>query len=162
VARPGSARLRDLLYVVAAFLLIYLLFSMLLESPAAQVVVSERGTEVVLQADRSGHFRGKGTINGVPVEFLVDTGASYLAIPHAMAERLRLQLAPGEVMLETAAGRVAARKGMVERVAFSVIEQRHVAAVVVPGLEQPLLGMNFLRRLSIHQKGGTMVMRVEQ
>ncbi len=157
----GSTRLRDLLYVMTAFLLIYLLFSTLLESPAPQVMVSERGTEVVLQADRSGHFRAEGAINGVPVQFLVDTGASYLAIPQSMAERLKLKFSAGQVVLETAAGRVTARKSIVEQVRFSVIEQRHVAAVVVPDLEQPLLGMNFLRKLSIHQKGGVMVMRVE-
>ncbi len=159
----STTRLRDLLYVLLAFVLIYMLFSVLIESPPPQVMVSGQGATVTLHADRSGHFRGKGAINGVPVEFLVDTGASYLSIPLSMAHTLKLDTATpsSRVLLETAAGQVTAHKVMVDSVRFSVIEQNHVAAVVVPELKQPLLGMNFLKRLSIQQRSGTMVLQVE-
>lgn len=158
-----ATRLRDLIYVVIAFVLIYLLFSTLIESPPPQVTVSEQGATVTLHADRSGHFRGEGEINGVPVEFLLDTGASYLSIPQSMAKQLRLDAgtSSSRVLLETAAGQVTAHKVVVDSVRFAVIEQSHVAAVVVPELKQPLLGMNFLKRLTIRQQQGTMTLRVE-
>ncbi len=154
--------MRDLFYVMAAFAAIYLLFSGLLQSPPPQLVVSPQGTRVTLYADRSGHFRGDGSINGVAVEFLVDTGASYLSLPESLANRLGLKGALADsprVLLETAAGQVAAYRTLVEVVRFSGIEQHHVAAVVVPGLAQPLLGMNFLKHLEIQQRDGEMVLQ---
>lgn len=156
----SPVQFRDLLYVVAAFGLIYLLFSQLIESPAPQVMVSASGSEVVIQADRSGHFRGEGEINGAPVHFLVDTGASYLSIPKTMAQALGLSRGQ-TVKLQTAAGEVEGYRTMVESVRFTVLEQHNVAAVVIPQLKQPLLGMNFLRQLSITQRKGEMVLRVE-
>jgi len=159
-----GTRLRDLLYVALTFLLIYLAFSWLLESPPPQAMVSTQGSEVVITADRSGHFKGAGTINGMPVNFLVDTGASYLSIPLSMADRLQLTLdrsPAGMVMLNTAAGQVKAYRTVVNSVRFSIIEQQHVAAVVVPKLDQPLLGMNFLSKLHMSQRGGEMVLQVE-
>ena len=161
MAKPKT-QLRDLLYVGITFVLIYLLFSSLLESPEPQIITSSQGSEVVLYADRSGHFRGEGAINGLPVKYLVDTGASYLSIPESMAAQLGLaQQRKQRVVLETAAGKVQAYKVIISRVRFVGIEQRNVAAVVVPRLEQPLLGMNFLKRLSITQREGEMRLRVE-
>lgn len=154
----------DLMYVGITFLLIYLAFSWLLESPPLQVMISEQGSEVVISADRSGHFRGEGSINGVPVQFLIDTGASYLSIPSSMVDRLGIivdQTPTNQVTLSTAAGKVNAYRVIVDSVHFSVIEQNHVAAVVVPKLDQPLLGMNFLNRLQMSQKGRKMALRVE-
>ena len=46
--------------------------------------------EVVLQRNRQGHYVANGTINGVPVTFLLDTGATDVAIPAAIARRAGL------------------------------------------------------------------------
>ena len=144
-------------------LLIYLVFDRLLESPPPQILVTERGREVLLTADRSGHFNGNGSINGVATTFLIDTGASYLSIPQSISHRLKLgqyRKPSNRVTLQTAAGAIQAYRTTVDSVQFEGIEQRHAAAVVVPGLEQALLGMNFLRRVEMNQKGKTMTLRV--
>ena len=136
---------------------------MLLESPPPQVMVSEQGRVVTLHADRSGHFGGAGQINGVPVDFLIDTGASYLSIPLSMADSLGLKIdrsPANRVLLNTAAGQVTAYRILVDSVHFSVIEQRNVMAVVVPKLHRPLLGMNFLSKLMMQQQGKRMVLQV--
>ena len=57
--------------------------------------------ELVVQRDRSGHYVVPGTVNGVEVEFLLDTGATNVAIPPALAERLNLRRGP-EVEIRTA------------------------------------------------------------
>ncbi|HIJ23393.1 MAG: TIGR02281 family clan AA aspartic protease [Gammaproteobacteria bacterium] len=162
--RRQPTRLSDLLYVVVAFVVIYFAFSWGLESPPAQIMISDHGTVVVLKADRRGHFRGDGSINGLPVHFLVDTGASYLSIPEKMSATLGLEhenSPANQVTLETAAGKVIAYKVVIDRVRFVGIQQDHVAAVVVPKLQEPLLGMNFLKKLSMSQKSGEMRLTVD-
>ena len=47
--------------------------------------------ELVVHRDRSGHYDVPGTVNGVEVEFLLDTGATDVAIPPALAQRLNLR-----------------------------------------------------------------------
>mgnify|MGYP003957135369 FL=1 len=145
------------------FVFMYLLFLWILESPPPQVMSTAGGTEVIISVDRSGHYQGEGAINGVPVDFLVDSGATYVAIPSSMASRLGVDLKKAaEISVETAAGRVKAYRVIVDSVRFTAIEQKNVAAVVIPNLDSPLLGMNFLRKISISQKDGKMSFRVDK
>src|SRR5688500_10271178 len=59
--------------------------------------------EVVLKRNRAGHFVASGTINGRPVTFLVDTGATQFSVPRQLAEELGLERGT-PVQLMTAAG----------------------------------------------------------
>lgn len=71
------------------------------------VVTSEQGEgfiEVKLVGNTQGHFVASGQINGQPVNFMLDTGATDVAIPAEMAERLKLEQGFG-VTLSTANGR---------------------------------------------------------
>jgi len=154
--------MRNLLYVGLTMLVIYFAFEWLLESPPAQILLTEDGQVVILTADRSGHFVGAGSINGVQAPFLVDTGATVLSVPESMVGSLNLgsyRIPVNQVSLETAAGTVKGYRVIVDRVLFEGIEQRHVAAVVVPKLEKPLLGMNFLRKIEMTQSGKQMILR---
>ena len=54
-------------------------------------VGAEGAREVVLQRNRFGHYVTSGTINGQPVTFMLDTGATGVAVPLDVAQRLRLQ-----------------------------------------------------------------------
>jgi len=92
----------------------------------------------------------------------VDTGATVLSVPESMVGSLNLgsyRIPVNQVSLETAAGTVKGYRVIVDRVLFEGIEQRHVAAVVVPKLEKPLLGMNFLRKIEMTQSGKQMILR---
>jgi aspartyl protease family protein len=67
-------------------------------NPNAHLVNAVEGeSSVVLERNRAGHFLATGRINGEPVEFLLDTGATYVAVSAELAERLGLErpAAPG-------------------------------------------------------------------
>jgi aspartyl protease family protein len=127
------------------------------------VVSSEQGegfVEVKLASNHQGHFVASGQINGQPVDFMLDTGATDVAIPGGMAERLKLEKGFG-VTLSTASGRAEGYRTRIERLQLGDIVLRDVRALVVPGLEgnQVLLGMSALNKLEFTQRGGTMLLR---
>ena len=127
------------------------------------VVSSELGdgfVEVKLIGNGQGHFVASGHINGQPVNFMLDTGATDVAIPAQMAERLKLEQGFG-VTLSTANGRTEGYRTRVDRLQLGDIVLRDVRAIVVPGLDgdQVLLGMSALNKLEFTQRGGTMLLR---
>ena len=112
---------------------------------------------IVLEQDRSGHYRAQGEINGQAVSFLVDTGATDVAVSEQAARALGLEFGP-RTMVMTAAGPAAAWKTRIERVRVGSLERKNVRATITPGLgSQALLGMSFLRHFSIRQQGARLV-----
>jgi aspartyl protease family protein len=127
------------------------------------VVSSEQGEgfiEVKLASNNQGHFVASGQINGQPVDFMLDTGATDVSIPAEMAERLKLEKGFG-VTLSTANGRTQGYRTRIDRLQLGDIVLRDVRALVVPGLDgkQVLLGMSALNQLEFTQRGGTMLLR---
>ncbi|WP_415773003.1 retropepsin-like aspartic protease family protein [Pseudomonas sp. LB3P38] len=127
------------------------------------VVSSEQGEgfiEVKLASNTQGHFVASGQINGQPVDFMLDTGATDVSIPAEMAERLKLEKGFG-VTLSTANGRTQGYRTRIDRLQLGDIVLRDVRALVVPGLDgkQVLLGMSALNKLEFTQRGGTMLLR---
>ena len=116
--------------------------------------------EVVLKRDRAGHFTAGGTINGHPVQFMLDTGATQIAIPGPLAERLKLKRGM-PVDLLTAAGPARGYSTRLGSVKLATIEAKDLGAVIAEGLsaDYVLLGMNFLRRLEIVQRGDELILR---
>jgi aspartyl protease family protein len=115
--------------------------------------------EVVLKRNRAGHFTANGTINGEPVQFIVDTGATQIAIPARLAERLKLKRGM-PVDLLTAAGPARGYSTRLQSVTLATIEAKDLAAVVAEGMQPEivLLGMNFLRRLELIQRGDELIL----
>jgi len=112
---------------------------------------------VVLQRDRSGHFSAKGEINDQQVHFLVDTGATDVAVSESVARSLGLEFGP-DIVVSTAAGPVRGWVTRLDSVRVGVLLLRNVRATITPGLgEQSLLGMSFLKHFSIVQEGDTLV-----
>ncbi|QOC24302.1 TIGR02281 family clan AA aspartic protease [Wenzhouxiangella sp. AB-CW3] len=110
--------------------------------------------EVVLEADHQGHFVATGQINGHEVRFLVDTGATLVSVPEALADRLGLEK-EAPIRLETAGGTVQGWLTRLEEVRLGDIVQRDVRASINPGRhESVLLGMSFLRDLEMTQRSG--------
>lgn len=116
--------------------------------------------QVTLSADPRGHFITEGAINGNPVRFLVDTGATSIALPARDAERLGVDYRKGpRGMTQTANGPVAVYRVSLERVRLGGIELRVVEAVVIEqGLDIALLGMSFLNRVEMKREGQTMTL----
>lgn len=125
----------------------------------AAAAPSERQS-VTLAADPRGHFFSEGAINGNPVRFLVDTGATVVALPAAEALRLGIDYRKGQrAFTNTAAGVVPTYRVRLDTVRLGAIELAGIDGVVVEqGLDIVLLGMSFLNRVEMKRDGHSMVL----
>ena len=115
-------------------------------------------TDIVLPMGQGGHFSGSGAINGRAVQFLVDTGATTVALSQSEANRIGLDWKRGKPGLSnTANGLVPVYAVNLTSVRLGGVEVANVAAVVLPS-EMPtvLLGNSFLGRFSMRQDGDVM------
>jgi aspartyl protease family protein len=119
--------------------------------------------EVQVWRNTTGMYTTVGSINGLPVSFLLDTGATQVAMNAGQARRLGIDFhvtgAPAEVT--TASGVERAWLVMLDSVKLGELEVRNVPAVVLEG-EQPkvtLLGMSYLERMEITNNGQLMTLR---
>ena len=107
--------------------------------------------------DASGHFRVDGTVNGTHVRFLVDTGATDIALTAFDAQRLGFDPKSLDytVPYRTANGVAYAARITLDEVAIGSVSVRNVtASVSQEGLDESLLGMSFLGRLSGFEVSG--------
>ncbi len=127
---------------------------------AAEVGVSGL-PQVVLQRNRLGHYVAPGMINGRRVTFLLDTGATSVALPLELARGLGLPLRPGGVT-QTANGAVQTWATRLDSVDLGGLMVENVRAIVLPNMpgEDVLLGMNFLKRFEMLQRGETLTLRL--
>lgn len=116
--------------------------------------------EVVLQRNRFGHYVTSGKINGEPVVFMLDTGATGVAIPAAIARRLELEQGRA-FRTQTANGVAISYATRLDRVSVGDITLRNVSAGIVPGLQtsEILLGMSFLKHIEFTQRGDQLILR---
>ncbi|MCL2346549.1 MAG: TIGR02281 family clan AA aspartic protease [Desulfobulbus sp.] len=117
--------------------------------------------KIVLAADANGHFFTTGTVNGATIRFMVDTGASTIALGISDARRIGLDLNSGErAYTQTANGTVEVRRVKLDTVTIAGVTLHYVEASVLP-TDQPiaLLGMSFLNRMEMHRDGSTMTLR---
>lgn len=124
--------------------------------------VDQRGSaSVTLVADGQGHFHTNGMINGAPVRFVVDTGASVVAIGPAIAARAGVNLRNGRpVMMMTANGPAQSVHVKLGKLSIGEIELREVDAAVMPHeIPVALLGMSVLNRMDMKREGETMTLR---
>ena len=115
---------------------------------------------VALSADARGHFITPGSINNRPTQFLVDTGASVVAIGQAEADRLGLNYRTGQpVTLRTANGTAPGWALRLATVRIGDVTAYEVDAVVTPSaMPAVLLGNSFLNRFSMRRDGDTMLL----
>lgn len=118
--------------------------------------------EIVLSAGPGGHFSSAGTINGKTVQFMVDTGATSIAMSQGEANRIGLDWQRGRRGLsQTAGGVVPVFAVNLTSVNVGGIEVVNVDAVVLPSdMPMVLLGNSFLSRFSMRREGD--VMRLEK
>jgi len=116
--------------------------------------------KVTLAADGRGMFYAEGAINGVPVRFMVDTGATFVGMSAREAARLGIDFHKGRpVMMQTANGRVVNYLVKLDRVRLGDIELNSVEGVVgEQDMPYALLGMSFLNRLEMQRDGASMTL----
>lgn len=116
---------------------------------------------VRLSADANGHYMANGVVNGSAVRFLVDTGATMIALPAQVARQagIRYSNAPRGTV-QTAGGPTTAYRVKLDSVSIGGVTLNNIDAVVLErGLTVPLLGMTFLSRMDIQHDGGLMVLK---
>ena len=116
--------------------------------------------EVALQRNKYGHYVTSGMINGKPVTFMLDTGATGVAIPAAVAGQLGLKRGRA-FPTQTANGVATSYAVVLDRVSGGGIELKDVRASITPGLttDEVLLGMSFLKHIEFTQRGDTLILR---
>ena len=117
--------------------------------------------EVVLRRDAAGHYIAPGKLNGVDVTFLVDTGATNVALPSALAGRIGAL--PGSLVhTRTANGNAVAYATRLHSVWLGGLEAHDVAGTIIPDMQGSvvLLGMSFLSRFAISMGNGEMLIQI--
>ena len=116
--------------------------------------------EVRLKRNRYGHYNVSGKINGYPVEFLLDTGATQIAIPSEVANKIGLQRL-FETSVHTANGTARAYGTKLETVSVGEISLSRLKATITTGMEGEivLLGMGFLKNIEFTQRGDLLILR---
>jgi len=118
-----------------------------------------QAVQVTLRSDRQGHFVATGGINGDEVTFLVDTGATLVSVPEALADRMGL-VRESVIGLQTAAGPVQGYLTRLDEVRLGDIVKYDVRAAINPGRHDTvLLGMSFLRELELTQRQGELTLK---
>ncbi len=118
------------------------------------------GSRIVLTAGSGGHFVTRGSINGKSVQFMVDTGATTIAMSQAEAERLGLKYKDGPQGLgNTANGQVLIYRTRLDTVRINDVQVYDVeAAVLVAPMDMVLLGNSFLTRFQMKRENNLLTL----
>jgi aspartyl protease family protein len=126
---------------------------------------SAASTSFEIPAGSDGHFRADAVIDGHTVPVVIDTGTTTIALSAATARALNLHLAPADFTenVETANGTVRAARVPLRSVSIGNVVVHDVMAIVLEGnvLEQNLLGMSFLNRLTKFEAAGGRLVLVQ-
>lgn len=119
------------------------------EARGPSIPVQQGDTLRVRQAG-DGHFWVDATLNGAPVRFLIDSGATTTSISSATARRAGIAPSGGfPAVVQTANGTITVQRGRADRVAVGTIVREDLAVHISDGFgETNVLGMNFLSSLS--------------
>jgi aspartyl protease family protein len=119
------------------------------------------GDTITLRANPDGHFLANGSVNGKPVLFLVDTGATTVALSRPDAERLGIDYKRGSpIVSETANGLARGWRVTLASVSVGGTTIRDVQADVTDSsMSVALLGMTFLNHFDMQRQGATLVLR---
>lgn len=119
---------------------------------------STDGGVVEIRRAPDGHYHWPGTLNGKPVEFLIDTGATASVIPTSLARELDLP-SIGTMRSNTAGGVVSGAVVVADLDLQGGLRVARMRMGALPALTSPLLGMDVLGRLRIEQHDG--VLRID-
>lgn len=150
---------------IAALAILALLFQRLVshqENPNRDVEAALDAAgrpQVVLARNRAGHYVAGGRINGKAVVFLVDTGATDVALPLGVARRLGVPLGPPRIG-RTANGDVEVWSTRLASVDLGGLTASQVDASVLPNMagDEVLLGLSFLKRFELVVRDGTLTL----
>ena len=128
---------------------------------AIGAVAADGAGKVIMTADNQGHFYTTGTVNGVSVRFLVDTGATMISLGASDARRIGLDFNRGQKgMTQTANGQSVVSKIQLDTVRIGDVTLHNVDALIhQTEMPMALLGMSFLNRMEMQRDGSTMSLK---
>ena len=132
--------------------------------PVEAAAVASDGTirETLLEREGNGHFYVHAKVNGELVRFLVDTGASGVALTEKDARRVGIDFSPGEFeeVGQGAAGPIRGKLVNIKTVEVEGKKVTNVRGAVLQGSELSLLGQSYLSRIGgVEMRGDYMVLR---
>ena len=130
-------------------------------APAVRTAVAGNGfASHELTRAGDGHFYVDAQVNGARIRFLIDTGASVVALTPADAQRAGIALPSERDRAIGAGGEVEVIPVSIDRIAVGSLSANHVRAAVAPSLPVSLLGQSFLAQVgSVETRGDRMVLR---
>jgi clan AA aspartic protease (TIGR02281 family) len=108
-----------------------------------------------LKQNSRGHYSTEASINDKSLTFVVDTGASVVSLPETVAHDAKIYC-DDKVDMNTANGATDGCSTKIKKLQFGPFIVNDVAAVIMPKLSLPLLGMNVLQLFKIAQEKGEM------
>ena len=144
---------------IAIFSVVYIFFDKQQQPKVATGKGGGMFSKIVIPRSLDGHYYVRGSVNGYPVDFMVDTGASVVSISRSLAKKANLpkgvsanfSTAGGVVMGEVVSDQTVEAGGIiVNGISISVGIQGNVS----------LLGQNFLRRVDVLQSNDTMTLQL--
>lgn len=117
-------------------------------------------TEIELKRNHYGHYVTSGQINGYPVTFMLDTGATDVSVPSHIARKIGLQEGR-ELIYQTANGHARVYATKINEIALGGIMLNNVRATINPNVKDSdiLLGMSFLKHIEFTQRGDSLTLR---
>jgi len=157
-SRVPMGHISVLVIWVAIFTLVYLYFD---TQQKPIIAIAKEGTrgEIVIPRSSDGHYYVQGAINGYPIDFMVDTGASVVAISHALARAANLPSGT-PANFSTAGGMVAGEIVSGQTIEAGGIRVNGLSVSVGLHSDMALLGQNFLRKLDVIQSNDQLILRV--
>ena len=158
--------------VIIAWVLIFALLAMFFArwesaqnnpNQTVESSITDNGAyQVILKRNRANHYVASGKINGQPVTFLVDTGASDVTIPESLAERLGLYYGIKR-RARTANGTITIYSTTLDSLQIGNIKLTDIRASINPHMQgkEILLGMSALKNLKFTQQGGQLILTQE-
>lgn len=130
------------------------------EAPARVAGSGASRRTVVLKADHRGHFINSGTINGRVMQYMIDTGASAVAIGRNDADRLGIAYTQGQpVRINTANGVAQGWRVKLDSVRLGDVEVYGIEAVVTPqAMPYVLMGNSLLMEFQMTRQNDVMVL----
>lgn len=143
--------------VLIALLLNHTLFA----TKTPSISETDAGKQITIYRDYDSHFRIKGNINGIPVTFLIDSGATSVAMSEAIANQSKLQK-KAPITAQTAAGESVGYFTKIEEIEIGGITIHNVSGVIIPDFDsnEALLGMNVLSKFTMQQNKDTLILTV--
>ena len=116
---------------------------------------SEENKVLVVGQGNGGHYFIDGAVNDNFLNFVIDTGATIVALPLAVAVNAGVKC-KSSALMQTGNGTTKGCTTTIQKLKFGHFTLHYVDAVVVPNLNQPLLGMNVLKQFRVEQDNGQM------